>query len=161
MVFSLTNGGFMQKFVAVVECAIEFDGKILLIRRPNGVHAGGLLSFPGGKVECFDGGKNTDILINTVKREILEEVGLDLIDPIHFVTSSYFKESDTVDVLDMIFYCNIENSRAEVIPSYREVPEYFWLTIEEALTHNKTEDWLKHYISCVDKKRKLLEPLGQ
>ncbi len=143
----------MQKFVVVVECAIEFNGKILFIKRPNGIYAGRLLAFPGGKVECSDGGKNIDILVNTVKREILEEVGLDLIDPIHFVTSSYFIGPNNVHMLDIIFYCNIENSKVEVKPSPREVPEYFWLTTDEALVHNNSADWLKHYISCVEEKK--------
>ncbi len=41
----------MTKFIAVVECAIEYQGKFMIIERPQGGHAEGLLSFPGGKVE--------------------------------------------------------------------------------------------------------------
>ena len=138
----------MQKFVVVVECAIEFDGKFLLIKRPNGVHAGGLLAFPGGKVDYQDGGETVDILLQAVKREILEEVGLKLTDPINFITSNhYFVDKD--HVLDAIFYCKIENSAVKIIPSAREVPEYYWLTTNEILAHSNTPKWLKHYISCI------------
>ena len=139
----------MQKFVVVVECAIKFNDKFLLIRRPNGVHAGGCLSFPGGKVEYKDGGEKLDVLSEAVKREVLEEVGLKLIDPIHFVTSSYFIANQE-HVVDVLFYCNIENSTCKVTPSLREVPEYYWLTTNEAVIHANAPAWLKHYFSCIE-----------
>lgn len=139
----------MQKFVVVVECAIEFNGKFLFIKRPNGVHAGGLLAFPGGKVESKDGGENIDILKHAAKREVLEEVGLKLIDPLYFVTSSYFTGSNKEDVIDTIFHCKIEKSVVEVKASKREVSEYYWLTKSEALLNNNTPVWLKHYLSCI------------
>lgn len=140
----------MQKFVVVVECAIEHNGKFLLIKRPAGVHAGGLLAFPGGQVEYKDG--NRDILLQAIKREVLEEVGLDLVDPIHFATSSYFIDSHNEHVLDVIFYCKIKNSSAYVKPSAREVPEYFWLTPYEAQAHKNTPSWLREYIAYVFKR---------
>lgn len=51
-------------FLAAVECALEHDGKYLFIQRPAGVHAAGLLAFPGGKVEYTDGDGNTNILLD-------------------------------------------------------------------------------------------------
>ncbi len=51
----------MQKIVVVVECAIEHKGKFLLIKRPNEGHAGGLLAFPGGKVDFADGSEDKNI----------------------------------------------------------------------------------------------------
>ncbi len=141
----------MQKFTVVVECAIEYNHKFLFIKRPEGVHAEGCLAFPGGKVEYDDGGEKVDILVEAVKREVLEEVGLKLIDPIHFVTSSYFIGSNKEHVLDVIFYCKILNSQIEVKPSMREVPKYYWLTSSEAFIRSNTPVWLKHYLSCIDK----------
>lgn len=141
----------MEKFLVIVECAIEFEGKFLFIKRPKGVHAEGLLAFPGGKVECDDGGENRNILIQAIKREVLEEVGLDLTDPIHFLTSSYFVDSHNAQVLDVIFHCKIKNSSIEIKPSQREVPEYYWLTLSEALNHEKAPVWLKQYISYLNK----------
>jgi len=131
----------------IVECAIEFEGKFLFIKRPKGVHAEGLLAFPGGKVEYADGSENRDILVHATKREVLEEVGLNLIDPLHFLTSSYFVDSDNTKVLDVIFHCKIKNSSVEIRPSLREVPEHYWLPISEVLNHENAPVWLKHYIS--------------
>ena len=41
----------MKLYLNIVEVAIEHDEKFLIIKRPEGKHAGGLLAFPGGKVE--------------------------------------------------------------------------------------------------------------
>jgi len=141
----------MERFLVAVECAIEFDDKFLFIRRPKGVHAEGLLSFPGGKVEYDDGAGNQSILIQALKREVLEEVGLNLKDPIHFLTSSYFVDNKGTHVLDVIFHCKLKNSSPEVKPSPREVPEYYWLTISELMDQENAPSWLKHYTSFLDK----------
>ncbi len=139
----------MQNFLVVVECAIEHDGKFLVIKRPENVHAAGLLAFPGGKVEYTDGADNHDILIQAIKRETFEEVGLNLIDPIQFLTSSYFIDSHHVPVLDVIFHCKLKNTKVEISASSREVPEYYWLSINEIFAHEKTPVWLKRYLSKI------------
>ena len=139
----------MSKFVVVVECAIEHNDTFLMIERPPGVHAAGLLAFPGGKVEFEDGQNNNDILIEAVKREVLEEVGLQLIDPIQFVISSYFIASDNEHVLDVIFHCELEKTIAKVQASSREVPHFYWLTRSEIEMHQQTPVWLKRYMACI------------
>ena len=53
--------------VAVIE---DDQGRILLSRRPEGVHQGGLWEFPGGKVE------EGEDLAQGLRREIREELGL-------------------------------------------------------------------------------------
>lgn len=70
--------------------------------------------------------------------------GLDLVDPIHFLTSSYFIDLHHAHVLDVI-HCKIENTSSE-----REVPEYFWLTLGEVLNHENIPVWLKHYVSFLN-----------
>ena len=141
----------MEKFLVVVECAIEHDGKFLIIKRPLGVHAGGLLAFPGGKVEYKDGGEKKDILVEAIKREVFEEVGLKLIDPIHFVTSSYFIDSFQEQVLEVFFHCKIKKSRMDVKPALREVPEHYWLTLKEIAAHKNTPFWVMHFLACIKK----------
>lgn len=59
----------MTNYLVLVECAIEYQGKFLIIKRPENVHAGGLLSFPGGKVEEYDAiDDGSCVLENAVKR---------------------------------------------------------------------------------------------
>ncbi|GAB4184647.1 MAG: hypothetical protein Tsb0015_00890 [Simkaniaceae bacterium] len=134
----------MSRFLNIVECAIEYKNKFLIIERPSSVHAGGLLAFPGGKVEFSDG--RLDILHQAVKREIFEEVGIKLMDPIFFITSSFFVDSNQDNVLDMIFYCRLEKSDPAVVPNPLEVPKHYWLSYEEVLQQKKAPNWLKQYI---------------
>jgi 8-oxo-dGTP pyrophosphatase MutT (NUDIX family) len=41
----------MKFYLNVIQVAIEYDEKFLIIKRPEGKHAGVLLAFPGGKVK--------------------------------------------------------------------------------------------------------------
>ena len=137
-------------FVVVVECIIEHQNQILVITRPPGVHAEGMLAFPGGKVEYSDGENNQDILIEAVKREVYEEVGLALTDPLRFVTSSYFIDAHQNLVLDVIFHCKVVNTVLNINASPREVVEYQWLTLEEIGNNPLTPPWLQRYLLCID-----------
>ncbi|MBI5274814.1 MAG: NUDIX domain-containing protein [Chlamydiales bacterium] len=143
----------MSMFLTVVECAIEHNNHFLFIKRPPGGHAGGCLSFPGGKVEYADGANETNILIQAVKREIIEEVGLELIDPIHFVTSSFFVGSDNKNYLDIIFYCKMQQPNVHVTPDIREIPSHYWLTIDQIMAHHDCPPWLNRYMRMIEKIR--------
>jgi 8-oxo-dGTP diphosphatase len=57
----------------VVAAVIERDGKILLTRRREGTHLGGLWEFPGGKR------KPGEDPAEALRREIREELGADLV----------------------------------------------------------------------------------
>ncbi|MCC2646935.1 MAG: hypothetical protein K0R02_1000 [Rickettsiaceae bacterium] len=145
----------MKQYLVVVECAIEYKGKFLIIKRPQGTHAGGQFSFPGGKVEELDEADNFDMLKSAVKREIFEEVGLKLIDPIKYITSSYFASSIGVQIIDNIFYCKVEQTAPKIIPSEREVAEYHWLSIDEINAAENSPDWLKKYIEMIKESKSL------
>jgi len=136
-----------KQFIIDVECVIEKDGRFLIIRRPAGVHAGGTLSLVGGGLEVSDGEGHQDPLVTGTKREVLEEVGLDLQDPVRFVGSSFFVDSNGNNVIATIFHCKLDRTKAKVIPSQREVPEYFWMTIGEINAHPDAPEWTKRYIA--------------
>ncbi len=55
-------------------------GEILIARRPEASHQGGLWEFPGGKVE-----KNESVF-GALKREFLEEVAINIIDAQSFIS---------------------------------------------------------------------------
>jgi len=137
----------MKNIINVVECAIQFEDRFLIIERPSGVHAGGLLAFPGGKVEEQDA-KAGDILINAIKREVFEEVGIVLKNQISYVTSSYFVDSKATPVIDTIFH-TILDAMSEVITSPREVPKYDWMTKGEIMKASNSPEWLKKYIELI------------
>lgn len=145
----------MKKYLVVVESAIELDGKFLIIKRPEGKHAGGLLSFPGGKFDPQDEISEWDVLRLAAKREIFEEVGLTLLDPLQYVTSNYFIDSDAIPVIDSVFYCNLNKTIPNVVASQREVPEYYWMTPAEINSAVNSPGWLKKYVELILEYKKL------
>lgn len=138
-------------YVVIVECALELNGRFLIIKRPDDKEAGGLLAFPGGKVELED--HNTDgsrnIILNAVKREIFEEVGIKLLDPIQYMVSNHFKSVNGSECLIMVFHCILNKAHPTVKPSAREVPEYYWLTSEEINQAHNSPLCLKDYLSYI------------
>jgi 8-oxo-dGTP pyrophosphatase MutT (NUDIX family) len=139
----------MHNYIVATECAIEHEGKFLIIKRPAGGHAGGLLSFPGGKFEASDADNSDDAIKSAVKREVLEEVGIDLIDPIHYVRTNHFLSGSGQGVIDIIYHCKLEKTSKTVTPSPREVAEYYWLTYEELISKDNCPDWLKNYMQNI------------
>ncbi|WP_010304329.1 NUDIX hydrolase [Candidatus Odyssella thessalonicensis] len=135
-------------YIPLVECAIEKDQKFLLIVRPSNSYAGGLLSFPGGKVDYLDQQKPFAILQAAVRREVEEELGLILIDSLEYVTSSYFSISGR-HYLDTIFHCVINHTSLSINPNPQEVEDYMWLSRDEIFDHKLSPPWLKEYIKLI------------
>jgi 8-oxo-dGTP pyrophosphatase MutT (NUDIX family) len=125
------------------QCAIEFDKKLLVIRRPIDTRDGGLLAFPGGKIDQEDCQLDCDILQNGAKREILEEVGISLDMELNYVTSRYFNK-DNIHMVFVLFHCVVP-TMPKVIPSAREVANYYWMNREEIDTADESAVWLKKY----------------
>ncbi len=138
----------MKKYVIIVECAIECDGRFLIIRRPEGKHAGGLLAFAGGKVDEADEGHVYDMLHYAVKREIFEELGLDLTGKLEYITSEHFVDDRGISAINNLFYYKYEKVPT-VIPDIDEVPWYGWLTKDEILRAPNSPAWLKKLIELV------------
>ena len=85
-----------------------------------------------------------------VKREVFEEVGLALLDPLQIVTSSYFFiDTHQTPVIDVIFYCLLKKTNPSITASAREVSHFAWMSLQEILAHEKSPIWLKRYISAL------------
>ena len=69
--------------VIVTAAVIERDGRLLVTRRPKGVHLEGLWEFPGGKCEA------DEPLADCLRRELLEELGADAIVGDEIFTTSH------------------------------------------------------------------------
>jgi len=143
----------MKQYLLVVECAIEYQGKFLIIKRPAGLHAGGFLAFPGGKVEEIDEKNEYDMLRLAAKREVFEEVGLTLKDHLEYVVSNYFVDNFGRHVIDTVFYCKIEKTQVEVKASNHEVAEYYWMTRDEIDQAEHCSPWMKKYFEYIDLKK--------
>ncbi|OCA81604.1 DNA mismatch repair protein MutT [Bacillus sp. FJAT-27225] len=140
-------------FIVNVEGAIQKDGKWLVIRRSEKEeHAGGMLSLVGGKVDV--GEPSNDILEITLKREIFEEVGIEIANP-QFINSSRFSTGSGTQVINIIFRCEVLEGKAH-IKSPDEVSEILWLTTEEILNDPSAPDYLKGPIRLADKSLSVL-----
>lgn len=124
-------------FIVNVEGAILYKQKWLLIKR------GAKDSLVGGKVE-FEG-SSLDVLERTVKREIYEEVGIEITGNIHFLYSSSFVLDDGRHVINVVFLCKHSNGIA-YSKSPDEVEEVCWMTFDEIMNHSLAPPWTKESI---------------
>lgn len=141
-------------FIVNVEGAIFKGDKWLLIERSKKeTHAGGMISLVGGKVDLE--GDSIDILERTVKREIFEEVGIEIKDTVHYVQRTSFVTDKGVNVVDIVFLC--EYATGEAYPnSPDEVEQVLWLTYQEIMNHSSAPIWSKESIKKAEVVRKNL-----
>ena len=138
-------------FFVNVEGAIYKENKWLFIRRSEKEeHAAGELSLVGGTVE--QEGNTTDILERTLKREVWEEVGVE-VDNFIYVNSSTFVTDANEHVLDIVFLCQYVGGHAYA-KSPDEVDEVLWLTTEEIMNDPSLPSYLKHNLKLADQKLK-------
>lgn len=131
-------------FIVNVEGAVCRDDKWLVITRSTKEeHAGGTLSLVGGKVDVE--GNTRDILERTVKRELYEEVGIEIKDDVTFVYSTSFVADDGCNVINIVFLCEVDGGTAHC-KSPDEVEAVHWMTFDEIMNHPKSPPWTKESI---------------
>lgn len=140
----------MPEFLVITECVISHQDKYLMIQRPSHGHASGLLSFVGGKVEIDDYQNNQDMAKQAVKREVLEEVGIDLIDPVSYLTTAFFQDSKTkANILNILFYCDIKHSNLTIKASSLEVAGWWWMSHSEIIEQPNCPPWVFQYFEIL------------
>lgn len=106
----------MNKYLYIVnvEAAIYHQDKWLIsTRSTKEAHAGGTLALVGGKVETTTA--ENDALESTLKREIMEEAGIEIDDTPRYVKNSFFITQDDKRVINIIFLCKYKHGQARVI----------------------------------------------
>lgn len=132
-------------FIVNVEAAIFHQGKWLMIERSlKEEHAGGTLSLVGGKADME--GQSLDVLERTVRREVFEEVGIELAEPLRYVYNSSFVTDAGVPVINIVFLCT-HSSGIAYAKSPDEVEATHWLREEEIMEHPKAPPWTKESVS--------------
>ena len=138
-----------DRYIVNVEGAIAKDGHFLMVVRGKEEFAPGGLNFPGGKVEGVEGAD--DVLEETLRREIAEEVGLEVEDEMAYLRSSAFlAEGDPV--VDVVFLCRWKSGRA-VAADPAEVAAVRWLSAAEAIAHPETPPWTRLSLELAEKAR--------
>ncbi len=130
--------------------AIYKDDKWLMIKRSEKEeYAPGIIAMVGGKVETK--GEEYNILESTLRREVMEEVGIEINENMTYVGSVGFISKKWGPVVDVIFFCKHE--KGEPYPaSPSEVAEVYWMTTEEILDNAQIPKWVK---SCIIKSDRL------
>ncbi|WP_079508582.1 NUDIX hydrolase [Mesobacillus jeotgali] len=131
-------------FIVNVEGAVCKDGKWLIIERSSKEeHAGGQLSLVGGQVE--NEGISKALLERTLQREFMEEVGIHIKEHMIFLRNTSFVLPDGREVLDLVFYCEIDSGEP-FAKSPDEVAAVYWMAAEEIFDHPNSPIWLKESI---------------
>lgn len=130
-------------FVVNVEVFLHRDGRWLLIKRSDQeAHAPGLLSGVGGKVEADCDGDG--VLEETARREVEEEVGVDLAGvELTYVESAAFVTDDGDPVVNVVFSGAIPTHVEAVAASSHEVAGLMWLTVGEAEADPNCKPWTR------------------
>lgn len=123
-----------------VEGAIYHNGKFLLVvRSEKEIHASGDLALVGGKVDFKTDEAN--ILEHTLKREIQEEVGIEVEDTMTYIKSSSFTSIDGREFVDIVFLCKYKSGQPKAMSE--EVANVSWMSLEEALSDPRVKPWTK------------------
>ncbi|MBR9705943.1 NUDIX domain-containing protein [Candidatus Pacearchaeota archaeon] len=128
----------------VVTGILVKDGKYLIAKRAEWEKAfPGQWTVPGGKLEVLDYAlkeKDTNshwynVLENLLKREIKEEVGLD-VKNIGYVTSLVYVRSDEIPTLIISLYATPVGDTVQLC---KALSEYRWVDINEAKNYDLIE----------------------
>ena len=126
------------------------DSRYLMMVRGKGEEVlPGVLSFLGGKVEGAEFVQ--DVLESTVRREIMEEVCVEVYDDVTYVEShSFVWEGEPV--VDVVFLCRYKEGQA-CPGDPLEVESVVWMRYEDVLDHEKAPSWTKESLRLAEKKR--------
>ena len=128
----------------VVTGIIAKDGKYLIAKRANWEKAfPGKWTVPGGKLEVLDyvlRKKDTNehwynVLENLLKREVMEEVGLE-IDNLGYVTSLVYVRPDSIPCLIISLFANPVGDDVKLC---KALTEYKWVSLDEAKKYDLIE----------------------
>lgn len=138
------------RFVVNVEVAVLRDGRYLAIERGHAEEYGaGWLGFPGGTVD-WDGPLQ-DAIEETARREVMEEVGITLDDPVVYVESHTFGDAGP-PVLDVVVLARSGTGEPwPVAPD--EVAAVEWMTVDALRADARTQAWTRQSLDHVEARR--------
>jgi NADH pyrophosphatase NudC (nudix superfamily) len=138
-------------YVVNVEAAIFKQDKWLMGKRSEKEnHAAGIYSLIGGKVENAQNDNN--ILEETLKREVMEEVGITFYDDIFYVKSSSFVADFGPTIIDIVLLCRYKDGEPRVMKP-EELSVVAWMTIDEILADKNIPTYTKESLKIAERMR--------
>jgi 8-oxo-dGTP diphosphatase len=132
-----------KKYSVIVNGVVVKNGKILLAQRSNEEkHVPGRWSPPGGKLD--ETGTFWYALEKTVKKEVLEETGVEIEDEMyHLIDNTFNHEEDDLLVISIVFLCKYKAGEARPLEDTVAVK---WISKNEIDNYEFTHANVKHYI---------------
>ncbi len=128
----------MPLHVIAVTAIVKKGNKYLLAKRSaNDDQAPGAWSIPGGKVEKKEGERRLE---ETLKKEVMEEVGLEIKDEVKLVYNDSFIRSSGDFVVMLTFLCDYKKGVAKPLEDQEEIR---WLTLDEVLRMKDLPDYTR------------------
>lgn len=133
----------LAHYVVVTGILVK-ERKYLIVKRAEWEKAfPGKWTVPGGKIEVkdyLDKPKDTTqhwyaVLESALRREILEETGLEL-ENIGYVTSMVYMRSDNIPCLIVSLHATSVGEKVTLCPA---LTEYAWVSLEDALHYDMVE----------------------
>jgi 8-oxo-dGTP pyrophosphatase MutT (NUDIX family) len=141
----------VDRFVVNVEVAVVRNGRYVSMVRGAGVSYGrGWRSLPGGKLD--HDGDVQNALEETARREVMEEVGLPILDPIVYVESHVFDPGNG-PVLDVIMLARA-GSGEPWAASPAEAEDVAWLGFDDFIADPGTQPWTIASLRLAEAKRR-------
>jgi 8-oxo-dGTP diphosphatase len=139
-----------SRFIVNVEVAVVRDGRYLATVRGEGVtHGAGWLGFPGGSLD-WDGPLD-DAVEATARREVLEEVGISLDDPILYIESHTFGDAGP-PVFDIVVLARAGGGKP-FASAPDEVAAVMWMTADELRADGRTQEWTRRSLDLAEARR--------
>ena len=91
-----------------------------------------------------------DVLEETVRREIREEVGVE-VDDVVYVESHAF--GDVAPCVDIVFLCRYAGGVANAVDP-AEVSAVQWMTFDEAMADPRSPAWIRRSLELAEAKRR-------
>jgi 8-oxo-dGTP diphosphatase len=135
------------RYIVNVEAAVCDGPRYLMIVRGQTVPSvAGTLVPPGGKVEVS--GLVDEVLEQTARREVLEEVGIEVGEEIAYVESHAF-ELEGTPVIDVVMLCRYRSGDPRVA-SPAEVVSVSWMTLDEIVSDERAMPWTRRSMEMAE-----------
>lgn len=114
--------------LVLINAVVEKNGKILVSQRSwEETHEPGKWTIPGGKVERTKGNV-WNIIEKTLKKEVMEETGVEIEDHAELLTNNTFIRSTGQHVVALVFLCHWKKGEAKPL---EDTINAKWISEEE------------------------------